>query len=520
MAQDRVIIIGAGVGGLISALLLAARGIDVTVLEAAAAPGGKMSETVVAGRSIDAGPTVFTMRDVFDAILADVGENLDDHLALTPAAVLARHAWGPEGYFDLFADRAAATDAVERFFGGQSARDYEGFCQSAKAIHDAVAATFITGEKPSQLSVPLRIGLAGGAMLLKHRAFSTLWSVLTRQFSDPRLRQLFGRYATYCGSSPFLAPAMLMLVAHVEQQGVWLVDGGMIAVARMLARLAEKRGATIRCGATVSEIVVERGRATSVVLATGERISADAIVFNGDVAALGQGLLGENAAAAAERVQPAKRSLSAVTWSLVGCPKTFPLVRHTVVFGGDYAREFAEIGQGRLPTDPTVYICASDRAASLNQAFDGPERLFCLVNAPAVGDIRAFPEEEIETCRTAAFERMARCGLTIDYEPTAMATTSPAHFGQRFPGTGGALYGAANHDLNASFRRPGSRTRLPGLYLAGGSVHPGPGVPMAALSGRQAATALLADFASMRPSSRAAIAGGTSTPSATTVRKA
>jgi 1-hydroxycarotenoid 3,4-desaturase len=523
VASRRTIIVGAGIGGLVSALLLAARGEDVLVLEAADSPGGKLSQTVIAGRAIDAGPTVFTMRGVFDEILAEAGAALDDHLTLRPADLLARHAWGPEGRFDLPADRQAAVDSVAGFFGSDEARRYVGFCTAAKAIHAAVSATFITGERPSRLSVPFRIGLGGGAAMLRYKAFSTLATALSTHFADPRLRQLFGRYATYCGSSPYLAPAILMLIAHVEQEGVWLVDGGMKSIATMLANLAIAQGADIRLNTRVAAITVDHARASGVVLASGERLKANAVIANCDVAALAGGLFGPDAARAVNAVPPGGRSLSAVTWSLLAETRGFPLARHTVFFGGNYVEEFDAIFKaGRLPAEPTVYICAEDRNASgmrLDSSSHRPERLFCLVNAPANGDTRDFSATEIEQCRTTTFSLMQRCGLQVTYDPQAIATSTPADFNRRFPGTGGALYGQANHDLNASFRRPAARTNLPGLYLAGGSVHPGPGVPMAALSGRQAATALLSDLASTRPFRRTAIAGGTSTPSATTARR-
>jgi 1-hydroxycarotenoid 3,4-desaturase len=137
-----------------------------------------------------------------------------------------------------------------------------------------------------------------------------------------------------------------------------------------------------------------------------------------------------------------------------------------------------------------------------------PERIFCLVNAPPTGDVRRFDPKEIEPCATRTFDHLARCGLRV--APEAMTVTTPADFARLFPATGGALYGRAPHGWRASFQRPGVRTRLPGFYLAGGSVHPGPGVPMAALSGRAAAACLVADLASTRRSSPVAMRGGTS----------
>ncbi|TXN02077.1 CrtD protein, partial [Methylobacterium sp. WL103] len=214
----------------------------------------------------------------------------------------------------------------------------------------------------------------------------------------------------------------------------------------------------------------------------------------------------------ADPVPPAERSLSAVTFCLNARTVGFPLAHHTVFFSNDYRAEFDAIRRGRLPADPTTYVCAQDRVG--DAAPDGPERLLCLVNAPAVGE-RRFTKPEIDACETTMRARLAVCGLTIAAAETA--TTTPAGFATLFPATGGALYGRASHGWSATFKRMGARTRLPGLYLAGGSVHPGPGVPMAAQSGRIAADTLLADRRAARPvstrrSPATATSGGTSTP--------
>jgi 1-hydroxycarotenoid 3,4-desaturase len=508
----QVVVIGAGIGGLVAALELAGRGLAVRLVEQAAGPGGKLRPVEIGGRKLDAGPTVFTMRWVFDQIFAAAGTALADHLTLTPAAILARHAWSDGARLDLFADPKRSAAAIAAFAGAAEAERFRAFCDRAKRIYQTLEQPFICAEQPGNpLTLAHRVARQGLGDLRWIEPFASLWRALGQQFTTPRLQQLFGRYATYCGASPFLAPATLMLIAHVEQAGVWLVEGGMHRLAEVLAGLAADRGAALRYDAPVQEIMVERGRASGVRLATGETIAADAVVLNVDVAALAAGRLGHAAARAAAPVPRATRSLSALTWTLLAKAGGFPLVRHNVFFADRYAAEFDDIfRRGRLPAGPTVYVCAQDRPAADGPAPAGPERLLCLINAPPTGDLAPFDAREIAPCEERTFGLLARCGLTLDRQPAATLVATPATFEQRFPATGGALYGQAPHGWLASFRRPGARSRLPGLYLAGGSTHPGPGVPMAALSGRLAAACLLADLGSTRRYRRMAMPGGMS----------
>jgi 1-hydroxycarotenoid 3,4-desaturase len=191
-----------------------------------------------------------------------------------------------------------------------------------------------------------------------------------------------------------------------------------------------------------------------------------------------------------------QRSLSAVTWALSAKTVGFALARHNVFFNTDYAAEFTAIfGRQTMPREPTVYVCAQDRGEPDAAPRDEPERLLVLVNAPATGERHVFTPSEIATCETATYALLQRCGLTVHRQPEMQQISTPNDFAARFPATGGALYGRAVHGAMAAFRRPAARSAIKGLYLAGGSVHPGPGVPMAVLSGRLAAAALLQDLA-------------------------
>ena len=515
MPRREVVVIGAGIGGLAAALLLAARGISVTVLEKSARAGGKLREISADGRPVDAGPTVFTMKWVFDELMADAGLSFDGLLVTKPVIRLARHAWSDGARLDLFADIEASADAIGNFAGKDEAENYRRFCARARQIYSSLLEPFMRASRPSPLGLMNRVGLRGLGDLMRISPFTTFADALEKHFRDPRLRQLFGRYATYCGSSPYQAPATLMLVAHVEQDGVWLIEGGMHRLAAMIETAATSLGARFVYGAEASRINVSMGRASAVETKSGERFPADAIIMNGDVGALAAGLLGPDVEHSSQTVPPKHRSLSALTWTTATPTSGFPLTRHNVFFSNDYKSEFDDIfGQSRLPRSPTVYVCAQDRNDSGELNCDvvesRAERLLCLVNAPANGDYAPAGERELKTCEEAAFKLLNNCGLSITMPPDNSTRTAPADFAKLFPATGGALYGRASHGWMASFLRPGSRTKIPGLYTAGGSVHPGPGVPMAALSGRQAAASVMQDLVSTSTSRPAAIIGGTS----------
>jgi 1-hydroxycarotenoid 3,4-desaturase len=497
MRTPRVTVIGAGAGGLAAAIDLAKRGAAVTLLEQASTPGGKIRQVQVGDTHIDAGPTVLTMRWVFDALFDDAGATLADYVTLRPAGLLARHAWSATERLDLFADTDGSADAIADLAGPVEAAGFRTFCARARQVYRTLEGPFIRSPRPTALSLAAGSGLRGLTDMWGVSPFATLWKALGEHFRDPRLRQLFGRYATYSGSSPFLAPATLMLIAHVEQQGVWLVQGGMIRIAQALSELATRQGVSLRLNAPVTEIIVQDGRAAGVALANGEEIESDAVVCNADFAAVAGGVFGQKAMRGVQAAQPERRSLSAVTWALSAETEGFPLDRHNVFFSRDYAAEFDDVlRRGRLPNEPTVYVCAQDRGQDRGPGRGRCERLLVLVNAPAIGDRRAFTKAEIERCANQTFGLLERCGLTIRRRPEATTVTTPTDFNTMFPWTGGALYGQAVHGSMAAFRRPGSRSAIPGLYLAGGSVHPGPGVPMAVLSGRLAASSLLQDLVS------------------------
>ena len=512
-----VVIIGAGMGGLASAARLSARGVDVTLVEKAEEVGGKARRVEVDGVAIDGGPTVFTMRDVFDEIFEECGARLEDFVSVKKAEVLARHAWDDSATLDLFADAERSIDAIGDFAGLEAARGYARFRDETRRMHDILDKPMMRGDNVSSpLPLLWRIGLTRFGDFAAMRPHKSMWKALADFFPDPRLRQLFGRYSTYCGSSPFEAPATLMLIAHVEAMGVWQIDGGIHALAQALRKLSEGHGAKFRMGESVTEILTDtNGTARGVRLGSGEEIRADAVICNGDPNAIATGHFGAPATRAVRPLPPAKRSLSALVWYAHTETSGFDLTHHNVFFSRDYRREFDEIASGRPPSEPTAYICAIDRSSD-EVASHAPvrrERLQIIVNAPANGDTHPHDPKETRQCTSNMRATLERCGLTLE-EDMRHTLATPAQWESLFPATGGALYGRASHGSAASFLRQGPRTRIKRLYCAGGATHPSAGVPMAALSGLLAAKKVEQDLASTKKSHPAATPGGTSMPSA------
>ncbi len=509
--KNHIVIIGAGIGGLAAAARLAHAGHAVTVLEAMATPGGKMRQVPSVAGPVDAGPTVLTMRPVFEALFADLGERLTDHLTLDALPVLARHYWADGATLDLMADQDQSVANVAAAFGPRAAAEFRAFAARAARLYDAFDAPMMQTADPSQRTlagvVARRPRLI--ADMAPHRSLAAM---LRGAFSDPRLAQLFGRYATYVGGSPYLSPALLSLIAHSEARGVWAVAGGMHSLARALEALAKARGASFLYNTPAERIEAQNSRAAVVVTGAG-RIAADAVLFNGDPRALATGLLGQGATAALKAAPLEKRSLSAWVHAFAATASGPPLAHHTVFFGDDPCAEFDALARGARPIDATLYLCAQDRGAATQPT--GPERFEIILNGAPSGDAPD-TQEDIRQCQTQVFSRLASFGLTFDPLPGPDSLTTPQGFARMFPGSLGSLYGQSPHGLTAGLARPRARTALAGLYLTGGGAHPGAGVPMAVLSARHAAAAITTDLALRSTSRRTATPGGTLTGSATT----
>ncbi|MEM8577011.1 MAG: 1-hydroxycarotenoid 3,4-desaturase CrtD [Pseudomonadota bacterium] len=501
-----IVVIGAGIAGLMAALRLSVAGARVTLLERHDHLGGKIRTLPSAAGPINAGPTVLTMRHVFDDLFAAAGTRLEDHVRMIRHDVIARHAWPDGSRLDLYADHGASRDAVAQCAGSRAARQFDHFCTRARTLFEAFEAPMMDAPAPS-LSALSRHVMARPRLIPAMAPLSRLRGLLRRSFDDPRLRQLFGRYATYVGGAPHLSPAILSLIWHAEAQGVWTPEGGMHGLTQALGEVLRGCGVTIQTGAHVARLSQQSGRIAAVELEGGARLTCDAAIYAGDPRALATGTLGPAVSHVAPQTRTLPRSFSARVHSFAGTPGGFDLAFHNVLFAADQDEEFQSLARGQIPTDPTLYICALDRAEGTPPPL---ERFEIIANAPATA--ATDQPKELDAWHHRIMHRMTdRFGLTFSPTPSPHTITTPQDFARLFPASQGALYGQSPHGLLSSFQRPTARTKVPGLYLAGGGTHPGAGVPMAARSGLHAAEAILSDRTSTSPSARTAMRGGMST---------
>jgi phytoene desaturase len=484
MSQSQIIVVGAGLGGLAAAIRLAAQGRRVTVLEKNERAGGKLNLLREAGYTFDTGPSLLTMPWVIEELFAAAGRSLGDYLTLEQIEPTCRYRWPDGAHFDAWQRLPQLVQEVARISPGDVPGLFRFLAHTAR-IYDAVADSFLL--RPFDgLAEALTPRLAWNGPRLD--ALRSVDAAVRSFFRSPYLRQLFNRYATYNGSSPYLSPATFNVIAYIElAEGGWYVRGGMYALAEAMLRLAGELGVELRTSAPVAEVEHERGRVRAVRLESGERLPAAQVVVNADPRyAYGALVRGQGATAA--RLARLEPSCSGFLLFL-GVRRVYEqLAHHNIFFSADYPREFAAIFQKGVPAaDPTVYVaatCLSDP----EHAPPGHMNLFVLVNAPALGP-RVRWEREAGPYRDLVIAKLERMGLAdlgqqIAYEQL----WSPADIAARYNAAGGAIYGLASNNPFSAFLRPPLRARgIGGLYFVGGGTHPGGGIPLVLLSGRAVA---------------------------------
>ena len=495
MKDRKVIIIGSGIGGLAAAMRLSSAGIAVRVIEKQAYPGGKIRTKNTSAGLVDAGPTVLTMYEVFEELFLTCGENIENHLNLIPEEIIARHWWRDGSCLDLFSSFDRNLEAIKNFSGTNSSREFEKFNNLSKALFDLFNQPIIKSPKPRIL--PIMINGFGNIPVLYNSLIrkGILYDLLETNFSDLRLTQLFSRYATYVGGSPLLSPSILSLIWNVESRGVWRIKGGMHQLPKCMENIARKAGAIFHYESLVERILVKDDKVRGIMLDSGEEILADIVLFNGDPMALKSGLLGNKLKNSIPQKGLFPRSLSAYVWSFSAKPAGSELAHHNVFFNSNYKQEFQEIADGLMPTDPTLYVCSQGNNKDPTPNPTNIGRFEIIINAAPISNVK-IPEkhEEFQKCRDITFPTLELMGLKLELEPKPEMLTTPFEFNELFPGSLGSLYGRSPHGITSTFKRPLSRSPIKGLVMAGGSIHPGAGIPMACQSGKHAAETILSDL--------------------------
>jgi diapolycopene oxygenase len=498
---QRVVVVGAGLGGLSAACTLAARGHEVSLFEASEDVGGKAVVLDSAGFRFDMGPTILTVPAVLRRIFSEAGRDLDDVVEMRRLDPQWRCFFEDGSTLDLLESVDAMAETLTGYAGERAAQGYREFIDLAGRLNE-ITDRFFFWRSVGGLRDTLDIGqnLKIGTMrdVLALRMGRTVAGITHSRVPDERVAQMLDHFTQYVGSSPYGSPAVLCGIAHMQLgQGVWYPLGGTRAVPMALRALALQLGATFETGVRVERIVDRDGRVAAVELSDGRRVRCDAVVSNMDTVRTHRELLGgmpQRRFLGRRRYEPA---CSGVVLYLGLRRRYDHLLHHNFVFSHDPEDEFEQIyAQGRPADDPTCYVAAPS-CTDATVAPPGGEALYVLVHTPYLRPDhdwgRMFPDY-----RRRIIGKLQTCGGMPDIEERIVfeSALTPQDIHERYRVLNGAIYGLASHGRFLGAFKPGNRSPdLAGLYLAGGSAHPGPGMPMALMSGWIAADSLDADAA-------------------------
>jgi phytoene desaturase len=507
--QRGVVVVGGGLAGLSSAVELAGRGVRVTIVEANAHLGGKMNLLEEGGFTFDMGPTIITMPQVLTGIIERTGRDPADYIDLVDLDPQWRCFFDDGTRIDLRRDaQRFAREIDAQFPEAKPGAGFLKFYEFSRRMYRLSEKVFfykdLGGIGDMIRKPPTEPGVARDAMAM--RLHSTVGATIEKMVPEPHVRQVCEHFLQYVGSSPFMAPAVLSLIASAQlDHGCWYPMGGTRMVARSLERIASELGVERVSGRRVTKILAEGRGVTGVRLDDGREILAAAVISNCDVQRTYGDLLKGADGAALERRRIAtnyKPACSGLVMYL-GLRRQYEhLAHHNFLFSRDSHQEFDDIYRKGVPArDPTLYIAAPSRTDP-GQAPEGGEALYILIHTAALTDQHEWlqrggkPGKTLVDYRPVVIDKLKRHGMAdIEDHIAVERYLTPPQIEHMYNATGGAIYGLASHGRLKGGFKPRNRSRvLSNLYLAGGSVNPGPGVPMVLMSGVTAAWSLCEDF--------------------------
>jgi phytoene desaturase len=479
--MTKAIVIGAGIGGLATAIRLAKKGYAVEVFEANDYVGGKLSTFTLGDYRFDAGPSLFTMPQYVDDLFALCGENPTDFFQYDRKEVACHYFWEDGKRLTAYGDTERFVKEVEAELAVPAAT-LKRYLKRAKKKFDRTRTLFLESSLHKWQTYLRKETLIGIANYFSFEIDTSLNDVNTRQLKEPHLVQFYNRFATYNGSNPYKTPGMMTLVQHLEQHyGTYIPKKGMGEITASLYALAKRMGVGFHLSSPVTEILVENKKAVGVCVKEAKHL-ADLVVSNMDVVPTYRKLLPNQTQP--EKVLSQERSSSAVIFYW-GVGKSFSqLDLHNIFFSDDYAAEFAAIFKTKtLYHDPTIYVNITSKDVPAD-APEGKENWFVMINAPhdTGQDWKAIAEQ----LREWVIAKLNR-NLETDIAPLIEKewVMTPDIIAQRTQSYLGALYGASSNDKMAAFlRHPNFSREISNMYFCGGSVHPGGGIPLCLLSAK------------------------------------
>jgi phytoene desaturase len=498
-----VIVIGAGMGGMATAARLAKKGYHVRVFEAGDRHGGKCRTEWINGYAFDTGPSLLTLPAVYRDLFQRTGDVLGRVVELKsvdPSFDYRFH----DGTKVTFANlsRKKTLDSIKTSLGLEAATEWDAVMQRAESMWDVSREPFIESELRSMTSLLKRSSLIRDIFVIAP------WrSIRGFKLKSPYLQKILDRYATYSGSDPRRAPAVLSSIAFVEEAfGAWHITGGVGKLADALYQRCLDRGVTFEFNSPVAEIMHSDGSVTGVLLRDDRKITATTVVANSDAGLVYSQLIKNpplSVRRAKRKIQKMEPSLAGFSLLLGLKPSTdTPLEHHTILFPENYDNEFESIFDKKVPVqDPTIYICAPHDPTMVSKA--GHEAWFVLVNAPRHGsDSYDWSNRAVaESYAQKIIDLIESRGISVRDRLELLEIRTPADLEKSVMAPGGSIYGTSSNGARSAFNRAKNRSPLHGLFCVGGSAHPGGGLPLVGLSAEIVAQAIIERDNPAQPSS-------------------